>query len=322
MGYSERRHRREKVRILVGIPCNFSMYYGQFVKSLEQLQIDPSKVELIHAHIGTALIHDMRNKAVIQALKHECTHLLMVDADGVLPYDLIIRLLSWNVDIVGATVWRRHPPFHPAAYVYNPKSLLYDPVPPDEWVGAPDLLEVDAVGAAAILISTRVFKDMRNPFSPITFKHGDDEDMYGEDISFCHRARAQGFKVHVDTGLTVGHLLQGAYIGPNGVLFTEENIAYIPAEVLGEKGPPWLQRYYGAHINNGQRGSGEGVCRVPGQPASITDAEREACRVKEPAGGAGDRPPETGVDQGLSAGSDPEEPPGPVPVRSGDETGD
>lgn len=62
---------------------------------------------------------------------------------------------------------------------------------------------MEGVGTAFLLIKAKVLKDIIEkhnvyPFQPL---HG-----YGEDLSFCIRARQCGYKIFVDNDLTIGHI--------------------------------------------------------------------------------------------------------------------
>jgi hypothetical protein len=73
-----------------------------------------------------------------------------------------------------------------------------------------DLLEVDATGAACLMIHRTVFERMTDHdkandqlwFAELAV----DNRQFGEDFSFCIRARAAGIPVHVRTGARTGHV--------------------------------------------------------------------------------------------------------------------
>ena len=59
------------------------------------------------------------------------------------------------------------------------------------------LFEVTACGAAFLGISKKVLSTLTEPFTPIfNEKYG---QFYGEDISFCMRARQAGFHIWADS---------------------------------------------------------------------------------------------------------------------------
>lgn len=84
------------------------------------------------------------------------------------------------------------------------------------------LVEVDATGAAFLLIPRVLLEKMRAEFSdktayPYFAETERDLKNVGEDITFCLRLRSLGFRVFVHTGANVGHvksmvLDQGSYL--------------------------------------------------------------------------------------------------------------
>jgi GT2 family glycosyltransferase len=62
-----------------------------------------------------------------------------------------------------------------------------------------ELIEVDAVGTGIMLIRKKVFKELPEPW--FYFKND-----FSEDIMFCKEAKKAGYKIYVDTTLSVGHV--------------------------------------------------------------------------------------------------------------------
>ena len=71
------------------------------------------------------------------------------------------------------------------------------------------LTPVDATGAALLLIHRTVLEQMRDKFGDTWFdriRHPDAKNLWGEDTSFCYRAKAGlGFPVFVHTGVRSSH---------------------------------------------------------------------------------------------------------------------
>lgn len=128
--------------------------------------------------------------------------------------DIISRLLSHKVDIVSALCCQRTPErkatYH-KALVMPDEAVYARNTPKDELRDAGNY-----VGMAATLIHRRVFEAIEERFPDIVPTRASDPFMYftpnntiksmaSEDISFCLRAKACGFKIHVDLGCVVGH---------------------------------------------------------------------------------------------------------------------
>jgi GT2 family glycosyltransferase len=68
------------------------------------------------------------------------------------------------------------------------------------------LVEVAATGAAFVMISRRCLEAIRAAEGDHWFDMiANGDRRFGEDLSFCLRARRNGFKVHVDTGVKASH---------------------------------------------------------------------------------------------------------------------
>jgi glycosyltransferase involved in cell wall biosynthesis len=156
-------------------------------------------------------------------------YLLFLDADMVHPPDLAHRLVAHGVDIVTAHyVTRRPPHFTVAMRKVGPGHTDYESVcRHGEEHG---LMEVDAAGAGALLISRRCLQDMRamlrerrlraEPDFPWPDVAGDDWFRYqdgpeglrsrSEDLWFFEQAKAAGFQAYLDADVKCRHLAQFA----------------------------------------------------------------------------------------------------------------
>lgn len=146
-------------------------------------------------------IADARNSLVQQAQNEGAEYLLMLDTDQIYPPDTLEKLLSHKVDICGVSVHRRYPPFDRIFFRGNVEKLEH--VREDEMYSG-ELIEIDATGTGCLLIDMSVFDDIEYPY--FEFSHTKTGKPIGEDINFCHKARAAGRRVFVDTSIKVGHL--------------------------------------------------------------------------------------------------------------------
>jgi hypothetical protein len=135
-------------------------------------------------------------------------------------YDIIERLLGHNVPLVGAVYAART---EGAQMVIQPDI---DPRHPGDQQKAEQirkgqlhgLINVDWVGLGCTLIHRRVFESLRAKSA--NGRQGDvdffrSEGSKGEDVGFCERAAAAGFKPQLDCDLVVGHLGRKCYL-PEG----------------------------------------------------------------------------------------------------------
>lgn len=134
-----------------------------------------------------------RNMAMEFARHHrDCTHLLFIDSDVLVPPDTIPRLMAHNKDIVGGSVPGRGA--HASA-VYHGSGSHHQLVD--------GLLEVDYGTAGFVMLSRRVFTAM-------AWRWGHTEEGTGphsEDPIFAHDARLHGFGWwYIDRSLAAKHV--------------------------------------------------------------------------------------------------------------------
>ena len=191
-----------KFKLGIGLPLTSDKVYSQFLDSWTLTEKPDFVYHRPQFPAGpTTSIAEIRNDIVTQALESGVTHLLQLDTDQTYPPDLIKRLLSHNLPIVSAKVHRRYPPFDPILY-RGPVEKV-EPVPEEEWKQH-GLVEVNATGAACMLVKTDVYLDVEYPwYEFVSRKEGRD---IGEDVYFCYKAREAGYKIFVDCSIQIGHL--------------------------------------------------------------------------------------------------------------------
>lgn len=160
----------------------------------------------VHAMGATErmVVHWARNDLVKQALGRNqgfdgkpFTHFLWLDDDQVFNPDMLVRLASYNLDIVSALYYGRCQDHLPVAYVkdFNADQYKHFPLiePPTT------LAEIDAVGFGAVLTRRDIFEKVPEPWFSF-------EDGAGEDIFFCVKAKKHGFRVWLDGAYRIGHI--------------------------------------------------------------------------------------------------------------------
>jgi GT2 family glycosyltransferase len=187
-----------RFRLGIGIPHNFPYVPMAFFDSFMLMEKPP----FVYLRSSAGNMDDMRNGIVREALKAECSHLIMMDTDQIYDGDTIPRLLKHNLPIVGCLVFRRYPPFDPLIFVGDRKQ--YSNV--TKWTPG-ELIKVAATGTGCLMFNMDVFKTMPAPWFKTTHNEkGEVEE--GEDFYFCAEARKAGFDIYVDTGIVCGHLSQ------------------------------------------------------------------------------------------------------------------
>ena len=179
------------MKILLAVPTNRGVR-GKTTKSLLELIANTKEhdFEIVIAEEGYDTSEN-RNYIASQALKKNCDYILTIDDDMTFPANTLQKLLDTGKRIVGVLSYSRMLPLKPTV------------VPVDKITD--ELFECKEVGGGVLLIDTKVFKEVKQPWFA-TEKHDFGMVKVGEDAYFCHRAREQGIKVYCEPSLSVGHL--------------------------------------------------------------------------------------------------------------------
>jgi GT2 family glycosyltransferase len=186
-------------KILVAVPT-VGQVQIEYVNSILRLS-RATNANIIHS--AGSLVYVARNNFVQQAIEEDYTHLCFIDSDMVFNADALNVLLWHDKDVISGSIFSRVAPYKPCFYeklrLGEPGEVICEHVKTLQ----DGLQEVEGVGTAFTLIKTKVLKGIIEkfnvyPFQPILG--------YGEDLSFCVRARQCGFKIFVDNDLTIGHI--------------------------------------------------------------------------------------------------------------------
>jgi len=150
------------------------------------------------------LIANQRAELSLDAMQENCSHVLFVDSDMRFPQDMIGRLLKHDLDIVATNCARRRMPTGPTAQLYKDngdRELVW--TMPD----STGLQEVGSVGMGVMLIKANVFAALSEPWFETPWRH-DKRGYIGEDVFFCQKAAAAGFKIYIDHDVSkeIGHI--------------------------------------------------------------------------------------------------------------------
>ena len=158
------------------------------------------------AFLAGTLIYDARERLLKAAIEEKAERILWLDSDMVFSPDLLIDLsadLDEGRDIVTGLCFRRRPPYTPAIYKKIRMGLPGE-AETEHYNDYPDgeIFEIDACGFAAVLmnieVGVKVLEKMNTAFTPIPG--------YGEDISFCIRAKQLGYRIWCDSRVKLGHV--------------------------------------------------------------------------------------------------------------------
>lgn len=179
----------------IAIPhSHFSAPYP-FIKSLVKF-LTETKLNIEVIFKEGALIEDNRNSLLYLA---KGDFLIFIDTDMTFTTQDVERLVEQKKDIVCGLYFRGQPPHEPL--------IIKDDVIVREYMSGLTI-EVDACAMGFTYISRNVIEKMKED---LPFKRIDD---YGEDISFCKRAKEKGFEIYCDTSIQPKHL-RYKYVGEN-----------------------------------------------------------------------------------------------------------
>ena len=180
-----------------------TMYSYDLVNMVSYHTINTNDAVSLKISQGT-LIANQRAELSLDAMAEGCTHILFIDSDMRFPQDMIERLLKHDLDIVATNCARRRMPTGPTAQLYkeNGERELVWTMP--ESTG---LQEVGSVGMGVMMIKREVFEALAEPWFETPWRM-DKRGYIGEDVFFCQKAAAAGFKIWIDHDVSkeIGHI--------------------------------------------------------------------------------------------------------------------
>lgn len=184
-------------KILICIP-SMDMVATGFAQSLAMLKKGGHETAIMF-QVGS-LIYEARNKLAKQAIKMGADYTMWFDSDMIFEPDTMIRLLAHDKPIVSGAYFRRCPPYHLVAFEKCDCSK-----DGREWSDLPlptEPTKCGGVGFGCVLVRTDVLFDVaakfKTWFEPL--------NGFGEDLSFCWRARECGYDIWLDPSVSCGHV--------------------------------------------------------------------------------------------------------------------
>ena len=218
--------------------CDPGQVQGAFANSMAQMvaySVGAGELDGLMRKQSGPRIEDARNGIVEGFLASNSEWLLMVDSDMTFPPDALHRLLQVadpdDVPVVGGLCFGYQQGLGPFPTLYSwgtgGARVMFDI---DSY---PELCPVDATGAAFILFHRTIFETHRVDTPLPWFRRSiHDDQMVGEDITFCIWLRQEGVPIHVLTSLEIGHVKQFTWDRES----YEANRPDIPALWLPEPG--------------------------------------------------------------------------------------
>lgn len=197
------------MRTLIALPC-MDMVQTPFLSSILGLKVTgPTEFRIVQS----TLVYNARNQLAKEAIDKGFDRLFFLDSDMTFQPDLMERLsarMDEGREFICGLCFTRKKPFIPTIYkrteyeeLDGGKGLL--PVA-EPYIDYPhdSVVEIASGGFGGCMISTDLVKRLADryglPFAPLLG--------FGEDLSFCIRARENGAKLYCDTSIKLGHVMQ------------------------------------------------------------------------------------------------------------------
>jgi GT2 family glycosyltransferase len=207
--------------------CRGQLVHGAFSESLLAVAMEgKTPLDAVIALEWGPNISTARNKIAADFLTRPAPWLLMCDTDMVFGGDTLDRLIAAadpvERPIVGGLCYS---PFagggpYPTMYELVEKGPRRIGFVRPETVPEDQLVRVSATGTGFLLIHRSVLEKVRDTSGDEAapwFREmpvGEPMALMGEDMTFCLRAGAAGFPVHVHTGIKIGHMKTTMLGGP------------------------------------------------------------------------------------------------------------
>lgn len=195
------------MKTLIAIPC-MDMVHTQFMKSLLGLdRVDDTRFSIS----CSSLVYDARNTISKQAIVEGYDRVLWLDSDMDFPPDTLSRLskdMDEGRELVSGIYFKRRAPVKPVLYKelgyyhddkedsVTPIAIPYEDYPRDS------IFPIQGCGFGGCLVSVDLIKKVADkyglPFSPIMG--------FGEDLSFCMRAKSLQVEMYCDSSVKLGHV--------------------------------------------------------------------------------------------------------------------
>lgn len=180
--------------ILIAIPTFKYVESECFITVYEQEKPCETQLDII----GSYSVDVARNLIVKEAKDRNAECIFWVDADILLPKDALKNLYSHDKDIVsGVYTYKIFNNKNIVAKRYKEKNK-YEDLEFKKILEEPNPLEVDAFGFGCVLTKTEVFNKIKYPWFRYSIN-------MGEDVYFCRKAQAAGYKLYLDNRVLCGH---------------------------------------------------------------------------------------------------------------------
>lgn len=193
----------ERRKLMVAIPT-LDYMHEKFVESLTNLtkHLCELGIEFDICFERGTLVYIARDKLVKKAITEDYTHVLWLDSDMVFEPDVIDILFETDKDMVCGLFRGRHEKRVVCLYSSLSPITRYEALDSNPEL-LNDILEVDACGFGCVLTKVEMLQAIFNTYDFTCFTP---TRMFGEDLSFCYRAKKCGYSIWCNPMAPVGHV--------------------------------------------------------------------------------------------------------------------
>jgi len=114
----------KRYKLVLGIPHKKTTFL-EWTLDFRELRLPEGTLFVTSDH---PRIDKARNEAVKACLEHKADFLAFIDTDLVVPSNAILRLMNWNLPIVGGVYRYKKPPFHVNVYFFRDSDKMFIPI--------------------------------------------------------------------------------------------------------------------------------------------------------------------------------------------------
>lgn len=185
---------------VLGILSGELSRYAGCAQSLLGLHLPPGTIctWVTGSWISTAI------NRMIRSMPPAAAWIAILADDHRYPPDLIVRLLSHQVDVVAPLCPLRYPPYNPSMFHGEPGH--YHPYTWAELQGQTGLVPVASMGGPGVVLQRRVLDAIGDPWFETM---PGERETPKEDLWFFQKCLKAGFQPHVDLDCSITHYFPG-----------------------------------------------------------------------------------------------------------------
>lgn len=196
----------KKSKLAVLIPCRDMCHSAHAFALIELVKLNcMNGIDTHVAMDASTILLNQRERLAEEAIKIGAEYILWLDSDMVIPSSTAMRLLAHGTPVVTANYVKRQSPYKGVAY-----EKIGEWENPLEYKPCDKLVEIEGIGMGCFLMQTKILSEIPKPWFEFTWDPLS-QDWLGEDINFCKKIINAGYKIYVDTQLSMETLHMGTY---------------------------------------------------------------------------------------------------------------